>query len=92
MSSTYRRRLDVVFAGLVLSVLGHGLNVCLLPDGQDALPDRMTTTLGQHFLMVPLTLFTMVIPIPFGGLGVSEERGQTARQPGQSSQRCARAC
>ena len=35
----------------------------------------MTTTLGQHFLMVPLTLFTMVVPIPFGALGVSEEVG-----------------
>ena len=35
----------------------------------------MKTTLGQHFLMVPLTLFTMVVPLPFGALGVSEEAG-----------------
>ena len=33
-------------------------------------------TLGEHYLMVPLTLFTMVIPIPFGALGVSEEVGK----------------
>jgi hypothetical protein len=33
----------------------------------------MTTTLAQHFLTVPLTLFSMVVPIPFGALGLSEE-------------------
>jgi hypothetical protein len=38
--------------------------------------DGMATTLGEHFLMVPLTLFTMVVPIPFGALGVSEEVGK----------------
>src|SRR5208283_4373687 len=38
-------------------------------------PTTLTTTLAQHFLMVPLTLFTMVVPIPFGALGVSEEVG-----------------
>ena len=38
-------------------------------------PTGLTTTLAQHFLMVPLTLFTMVVPIPFGALGVSEEVG-----------------
>ena len=35
----------------------------------------MTTTLAQHFLMVPLTLFTMAVPLPFGALGLSEEVG-----------------
>ena len=35
----------------------------------------MTTTLAQHFLMVPLTLFTMAVPLPFGALGVSEGVG-----------------
>jgi glycosyltransferase 2 family protein len=36
----------------------------------------MTTTLVQHFLMGPLTLFTMAVPLPFGALGLSEEVGQ----------------
>ena len=36
----------------------------------------MTTTLVQHFLMVPLTLFSMAVPLPFGALGLSEEVGQ----------------
>src|SRR5271157_5181135 len=29
----------------------------------------------QHFLMVPLTLFTMAVPLPFGALGLTEEVG-----------------
>ena len=36
----------------------------------------MTTTLAQHFLMVPLTLFSMAVPLPFGALGLSEEVGK----------------
>jgi glycosyltransferase 2 family protein len=74
MSTTYRRRLDVVFAGLLLSVAGHALNVyAFYLMGKMLFPTSMPTTLAQHFLMVPLTLFTMVVPIPFGALGVSEE-------------------
>ena len=76
MSSTYRRRLDIVFLGLVLSVLGHTLNViAFYLIGKMLFPDTMVTTLAQHFLMVPLTLFTMVVPMPFGALGVSEGVG-----------------
>jgi hypothetical protein len=74
MSTTYRRRLDVVLAALVLSVAGHSMNVYAFYLMSLMLyPAGMPTTLGQHFLMVPLTLFTMVVPIPFGALGVSEE-------------------
>ena len=76
MSTTYRRRLDVVFLGLVLSVLGHTLNVIAFYLMSKMLfPTTMTTTLVQHFLMVPLTLFTMVVPLPFGALGLSEGVG-----------------
>jgi uncharacterized protein (TIRG00374 family) len=76
MSTTYRRRLDVVFAALVLSVAGHCLNVyAFYLMSQMLYPVSMPTTLGQHFLIVPLTLFTMVVPIPFGALGVSEGVG-----------------
>lgn len=77
MSSIYRRRLDVVFAGLLLSMLVHTLNVlAFYLMGKMLFGTAMTTTLGEHFLMVPLTLFTMVVPIPFGALGVSEEVGR----------------
>ena len=45
---------------------------------------EMATTLAQHFLMVPLTLFTMAVPLPFGALGVSEEVGEAALQAGRA--------
>lgn len=75
MSATYRSRLDVVFLGLGLSVVGHSLNVfALFLMGRMLFPEMMTT-LGQHFLMGPLTLFTMAAPLPFGALGLSEGVG-----------------
>jgi uncharacterized membrane protein YbhN (UPF0104 family) len=74
MSSTYRGRLDVVAGCLILSVFTHALNVvAFFLVGKMLYPyPEMTTTLGQHFLMVPLTLFTMAVPLPFGALGVTE--------------------
>jgi uncharacterized protein (TIRG00374 family) len=76
MSTTYRCRLDVVAVALLLSVLNHSLSVlafyligCMLFPG-------MTTTPGEHFLMVPLVLFTMAVPLPFGALGFTEEVGE----------------
>ncbi|WP_165063832.1 lysylphosphatidylglycerol synthase transmembrane domain-containing protein [Paludisphaera rhizosphaerae] len=72
MSSTYRSRLDVVLLALGLSVVGHTLNVfALYLMGRMLFPD-MSTTLGQHYLMGPLTLFTMAVPLPFGALGFTE--------------------
>jgi uncharacterized membrane protein YbhN (UPF0104 family) len=76
LSSTYSRRLDVVAVALGLSVLGHTLNVlAFYLMGRMLFGTGMVTTLGQHFLTVPLTLFTMVVPLPFGALGLSEEVG-----------------
>lgn len=75
MSSTYRSRLDVVFLGLGLSVIGHVLNVVAFYLMGRMLFPTMVTTLGQHFLMGPLTLFTMAAPLPFGALGLSEGVG-----------------
>src|SRR5262249_5808412 len=49
MSATYRRRLDVVLAGLGLSILSHALNVLVFfLIGRMLFPVRMTTTLAQH--------------------------------------------
>ncbi|QEH37455.1 hypothetical protein OJF2_60460 [Aquisphaera giovannonii] len=76
MSTTYRNRLDVVAAGVLLSVVGHALNVlAFYLMSRMLFPDNLPTTLGQHYLMVPLTLFTMVVPLPFGALGLSEGVG-----------------
>ncbi len=76
MSTTYRGRLDVVLGAAALSVFTHGLNVVAFYLVGRMLFPSMTTTLVQHFLMVPLTLFTMAVPLPFGALGLSEEVGQ----------------
>ncbi len=72
MSTTYRSRLNVVFACLALSVFVHTLNVvAFFLVGCMLYPD-MPTTLAQHFSMVPLILFTLAVPLPFGALGVTE--------------------
>ena len=72
MSTTYRGRLDVVLGCLALSVCIHGLNVLAFYLVGWMLFPAMKTTLAQHFLMVPLTLFSMAVPLPFGALGLSE--------------------
>jgi len=77
MSRTYRGRLDVVAQALVLATFNHGLNVvAFYLVGKMLYGATMSTTLGQHFLMVPLTLFTMAVPLPFGALGLTEEVGE----------------
>jgi uncharacterized membrane protein YbhN (UPF0104 family) len=76
LSATYRGRLEVVASALGLSVCTHGLNVVAFYLVSRMLFPTMPTTLVQHFLMVPLTLFTMAVPLPFGALGLSEEVGQ----------------
>ncbi len=72
MSATYSRRPGLVVGTLAMSVVVHTLNVIAFFLVGKMLFEAMPTTLGQHFLMVPLTLFTMVVPIPFGALGLSE--------------------
>ena len=76
MSTNYRHRLDAVLAGLGLSVISQGLNVLVFfLVGKMLFGSRVTATLAQHFLMVPLTLFTMAVPLPFGALGLTEGVG-----------------
>jgi uncharacterized membrane protein YbhN (UPF0104 family) len=72
MSNTYRGRLKVVFGCLALSVLIHSLNVLAFFSVGCMLYPDMPTTLAQHFSMVPLILFTLAVPLPFGALGVTE--------------------
>jgi uncharacterized membrane protein YbhN (UPF0104 family) len=72
MSSTYRGRLDVVVGCLALSAAIHSLNVLGFYLVGRMLFPSMETPLSKHFLMVPLILFTMAVPLPFGALGLSE--------------------
>jgi uncharacterized protein (TIRG00374 family) len=73
MSATYSKRPGLVAGTLLLSTFIHTLNViAFFLVGKMLFGPQISTTLAQHFLMVPLTLFTMVVPIPFGALGLSE--------------------
>ncbi len=72
MSTTYRRRPDVVGICWGMSLGNHSLNVLAFYLVGRMLYPWMTTTVAQHFLMAPLTLFTMAVPLPFGALGLSE--------------------
>ena len=66
----------LIATGLVLSVLSHGLTVVVFYLlGKALFGPNMHTSLNQHFLMVPLTLLTTALPLPFGALGLSEEVG-----------------
>jgi uncharacterized protein (TIRG00374 family) len=76
MSTTYRSRLDVIFGCGVLSVFVHVLNVLAFYLVGRMIYPEMTPTLVDHFLMVPLTLITTAVPIPFGALGLTEEVGK----------------
>lgn len=71
MGGAYRKRLDVVFGTVVMSSLTHVLNVvAFMIIGQSIFTS--VPGLAQHFLIVPLVLFSTAIPLPFGALGVSE--------------------
>jgi uncharacterized membrane protein YbhN (UPF0104 family) len=67
----YRRRLGRVIGLLGVSTLVHSLYVLAFYTASLALFDRMPT-LAEHYLMVPLALFTTAVPLPFGALGLSE--------------------
>ncbi len=73
MSSTYRRRLDVVAVCLLASVGIHTLMVLAFYTVSRAIFPVNLPNLGQHMLIVPLTLFTTAVPLPFGALGLTEQ-------------------
>jgi hypothetical protein len=74
MSATYRRRLDVVAFCALMAMANHSLNVvAFYLIGKMLYGPQMATTLGEHCLMAPLTLFTMVVPLPGGALGLTED-------------------
>lgn len=76
MSESYRRRLDLVGVLLLLSSACHAMSVLAFYLVSRTMFTSGLPTLGQHFLMVPLTLFTTAVPLPFGALGLSEHVGQ----------------
>lgn len=77
MASVYRQRLGVVGSCLGLAVVGHGLFVICFYVIDHALFGSAAPPLVSHFVVVPLILLSMAIPIPFGALGVSEQFAET---------------
>lgn len=72
MAATYRSKLALV-GGLILgSSCLHSLYVVAFFLVSRTLFPEATVTLLDHFLVVPLSLFSTAIPLPFGALGVSE--------------------
>ena len=86
MSETYRSRLDIVAAGLLGSSMIHSLYVVAFYLVCGAIFDEPIPGLAQHLLIVPLTLFTTAVPLPFGAIGLSEgvgdELGRMVGHPG----------
>jgi hypothetical protein len=72
MSSTYRRRLAVIARSLAISCFIHTLYVVAFYLVSRTLFAAKLPSLGPHFLIVPLVLFSTAAPIPFGALGLSE--------------------
>ena len=72
MSTTYRGRLDVVAATLGMSVFIHLMMTAAFYIVSRALFRDALPGFGQHLLIVPLTLFTTAVPLPFGALGLTE--------------------
>ena len=68
----YRERLPMVFGMLGASILGHSIFVIAFYSASVALFEDLPT-LAQHYLLVPLALFTIAVPLPFGALGLSEQ-------------------
>jgi uncharacterized membrane protein YbhN (UPF0104 family) len=67
----YRERIGLVVAMLCLATFVHGLYVLAFYSASLALFEDLPT-LAQHYLMVPLVLFSTAVPIPFGAIGVVE--------------------
>jgi uncharacterized protein (TIRG00374 family) len=72
VSVAYRDRKAGVALGLAMATVNHALfalSFCAV--SKALLPDPPTVL--QHLQMVPLVIFTGVVPLPFGALGLSEQ-------------------
>ena len=67
----YRERIGLVIGMLGVATLVHSMFVLAFYSASMALFPTLPT-LAQHYLMVPLSLFTTAVPLPFGALGLSE--------------------
>jgi uncharacterized membrane protein YbhN (UPF0104 family) len=67
----YRQNLGRVIAMLGVSTFVHSLYVLAFFSASLAIFEKLPT-LAQHYLMVPLALFTTAVPLPFGAIGLAD--------------------
>lgn len=76
MASSYRGRLGTIAGVLGMAVGIHALYVLAFFEVSRALFRAAAPSLADHLLVVPPTLFTTAIPLPFGALGVTEQASE----------------
>jgi uncharacterized membrane protein YbhN (UPF0104 family) len=76
MASSYRGRLGTIAGVLGMAVGIHALYVLAFYEVSLALFRSEAPSLADHLLVVPPTLFTTAIPLPFGALGVTEQASE----------------
>jgi uncharacterized membrane protein YbhN (UPF0104 family) len=73
MAGMYRQRLQVVAGAIAMASTGHACYVLAFYLVSRAMFPSLLPTVGEHFLIVPLVLFSTAVPLPFGALGLSEK-------------------
>lgn len=71
MASAFRSRRGVVAGAVGMSMINHTMNVLAFYLTGMAL-FGVVPSLYDHFVIVPLVLFTTAVPLPFGALGLTE--------------------
>lgn len=72
MASAFSARRGVVAGTVLMSMTNHTMNVLAFYLVGRALFGTVPSPF-DHFVIVPLVLFTMVVPLPFGALGLTEQ-------------------
>lgn len=72
IAAAYRAKLPVIAGTVGMSMTNHSLNVLAFYLVSRALFD-VVPSLWDHFVIVPLVLFTTAVPLPFGALGLTEQ-------------------
>jgi hypothetical protein len=71
VGQSYRKHFAVIPLAISMGMLTHTMNVFAFHAVSQALFPRIPGV-TEHFLIVPLVLFSTAVPLPFGALGVSE--------------------
>ncbi len=70
-AGAYRSNAKLVVACLIASACIHSIYVVAFYVASRAVFDQIPS-FGEHFLIVPLVLFSTAVPLPFGALGLTE--------------------